>query len=282
MKEFRARKHLRKSFVTFASCFLFIFSLFIIYGLISDLTLSRSSRERFSEIYWSYTTIFISLIFVIFFMAYIVYFRGVKNIKVILEENNIRYICNNKEKVINYLDIKEVDFSHLKYARGWIRIKGNNTVIKITVAIEDISGFVKDFKEIMDKHGLQDKYDDKKMYDFYKSASYSDDSWERIYELMKFVPPVTGVDVVLGFIFSFFVYNIYIRLIMIGMLFAYPVLILVFSEFILLIKHKIELKNEQYVVRMRDYQYEHRVFDLSAIVLFIILATALIYFAVQY
>lgn len=282
MKEFKARKHLRKSFVTFASCFLFILSLFLIYGLISDLTLNRVSKDRFSELYWSYATIFISLLFIIFFIAYILYFKGVKNIKVILEENSIRYISNNKEKVINYLDIEEVDFSHLKYARGWIKIKGNNTVIKVTVFIEDVSIFVKDFKEIMDKHGLQDKYNDKNMYDFYKSASYSDDSWERIYELIKFVPPITGINVVLGFIFSFFVSNIYVRLIMIGMLFAYPVFILVCSEIILLIKHKIELKNEQYVVRMRDYQYEHRVFDLSAIVLFIVLATALIYFAVQY
>ena len=282
MKEFIVRKHLRKSFVTFASCFLFILSLFTIYGLISNLTLNRTSREHFSEIYWTYTIIFISLILILFLISYVVYFRHVKNIKVILGENDIRYISNNKEKVINYLDIKEVDFSHIRYTKGWIKIKSDNTVIKVTVSIEDISGFIKEFKEIMDKQGMQDKYDAKKMYDFYKSASYSDDSWERIYELMKFVPPITGVDVVLGFIFSFFVYNINVRLIMIGMSFAYPILILVFSECILHIKHRIELKNEQYVVRMRDYQYEHRVFDLSAIVLFIILATVLIYFAIKY
>ena len=53
---------------------------------------------------------------------------------------------------------------------------------------EDVDRLIvpqKEFKEIMDKQGMQDKYDAKKMYDFYKSASYSDDSWERIYELMK-------------------------------------------------------------------------------------------------
>lgn len=285
MKEFFFRKHLRSPIKTFLYCSIYEVILFVIFGIIANLSydLNKGFLNEFNKVYF---LIVINIAFItisLFLLIYYFYLRKLKIKKVILDDDYISYDKGNQSIKIKYEDIKLVDCSHFKYSRGWLKIKSkDNKVIKLTVNIENIAVFIKEFKEKLDEKKLSEVYNSKRMYDFYKTASYSDDSWERIYELLKFVPPATAVGVVVAFIFSFLVNEIDIKLIIIVLLLSFPVLILLLTETILVIKHTLEMNNEEYIIRMRDYQYEHRVFDAVFVILLILLLITLFYFAMKY
>ena len=285
MKEFYFRKHLRKPTKTFFCCLIYLLTFFLVFGITSNLSfnIKKSVIRNFNRLYFSGVLLVIVLIYCFFFLIYYLYLKSIKDKKVVLDDESISYYNGKKAIVIKYDNIKYVDCSHFKYSRGWIKIKDkDNKVIKLTVTLENIAIFIKEFKERLDEKNLYKVYNSKRMYDFYKTASYSDDSWERIYELLRFVPPCTGVGVVISFIFSFLVNELDIKLVIILLVQAFPVLVLLLSEAIFVIKHTIEMKNEEYIIRMRDYQYEHRVFDAVFVILFIMLMIVLFYFAMKY
>lgn len=284
MKEFFIRKHLKNPIRTFLYCLTYVVTFFIVFAIIVNLSpnVSKSFIEKFNYIYFSFILFVIAFVSSLFSLLYYFYFRKLKYISVILDDNGIIYSSLNKKTVISYDEISEVDCSHFKYSRGWIKIKGKDKVIKLTVTLENIAVFIKEFKERIDEKCLDEKYNSKRMYDFYKTASYSDDSWERIYELLKFVPPATGFGIVISFIFSFLVKEIDIKFVIILLTFIFPELVLLLSEIILVIKHTIDMQNEKYIIRMRDYQYEHRVFDAVFVLLLIIISILLFYFGMKY
>lgn len=284
MKEFYVRKHSRRPIYTFFMCLLYIVIFLSTFWLIINIS-SDSNKSfilNFNKVYiWSAISL-VTILTLLFFLIYYIYLRKLKFVKVVLDENSIKYTNMKKDIVIKYDEIKSIDCSHFKYSRGWIKIKGNNEVIKLTVTLENIAVFIKELKEKLDERGLDNLYNSKRIYDFYKTSSYSDDSWERIYELLKFVPPATAFGIVVSFIFSFLINEIEIKFISILITMSFPEMVLLLSEAILSIKHIIEMRNEKYIVRMRDYQYEHRVFDAVFVLLLIILSIILVYCAIKY
>lgn len=87
--------------------------------------------------------------------------------------------------VIPYNEITKLKFPSVKYLGGWVKIIYNNKNVKITVVLEDIGGLLVNLKKKLDSIGKQDVYDEKKLFSFYKTASYSDGSWGRIYDYIK-------------------------------------------------------------------------------------------------
>jgi len=63
--------------------------------------------------------------------------------------------------------------------------KGGN--IRLTVVLENIGDFIYQLKTILDKRGKSDVYDEKKTFNFFKTASYSDESWDRVYSNIKYL-----------------------------------------------------------------------------------------------
>lgn len=282
MKEYVYRRHLREVKRSILYIMSYFVSLFLIYGVVSLITLERKERIQFIEGYWKVIGAVLLVIVLSALILYVTYFRNLKDIKVFLYEDKIMYKNRFQEKTIYFHNIDEIYSSHHKFSRGSINIKSKNDIIKIKLSLEDVSGFIQNLKSNLDNKNMKNLYNSKKVYDYYKVASYIDDSWERIYELLKFVPPIIGIDVVLSFIISFLVEDYYIKFLIVIILFVFPIVLLAISELILVIKHTIELKNEQYVVRMRDYQYEHRVFDAVLVILMIMVSTILIYLIIKY
>ena len=281
-REYVCRKHLRKPIMTLGYCFAYIISAFLIFGAISNLTLKRSDRVKFNENYW---IIGILVLLCLAFLGFIIYesvFKKCKNIKILVDDEKITYKSISIEKVIQYRDIKQVDFVNRVFGNRYICIKSDKEEIKVKSNIENIAVFTKDLIEKLSDINKNSCYDEKNMNDFYKSVSYKDDSFERLYELLRFVMPILGVDVVFTFIFSFLVNNQNARVIILLILYLFPIATLVLLESILGIKHKLEMKDEKYVIRMRDYQYEHRVYDAITIILIIGIVTTLIYLSIKY
>lgn len=284
MKEFYVRKHIRNPIYTFSICLIYVLIFLSIFGLVINLSSdnNKSFIIDFNRVYVIGVISLFVIFSLVFFLIYFIYLKKLKFVKVILEEDSIKYINMKKNIEIKYNDIKSIDCSCFKYGRGWIKIRNDNEVIKLTVVLENIAVFIKEFKEKLDERGLENIYNSKRMYDFYKTASYSDDSWERIYEIIRFVPPAKAFAVVVSFIFSFLISDIDIKFITILVTISFPELVVLFSEAILSIKHTCEVRNEKYIVRMRDYQYEHRVFDAVFVLLLIIVLIILVYCSIKY
>lgn len=284
MKEFVYRKYLRKSLRTFSCCLVYMLTFFIIFGVIYTLgaDIGKKSVKVFEFYYWTNVVMITLGALIIYLLSYKLYFKKLKYTRVVLTDDEIMYITLNKEKIIRYEEITQIECAHFRFNRSWIKIKDKDNIIKLTVSIENIAILIKELKEKLDNKGLCNVYDSKDIYDFYKTATYSDDSWERIYELLKFIPPVLGVNVVISFIISFFIEDNDIKMIALMMLVMFPMLTLIFSEIILALKHLVEMKNEEYVIRMRDYQNEHRVFDAVFVILLIFISILIIYLIMKY
>ena len=282
MKKYVYRRHLREAKRTIIYIISYLLSLFLVYGAVSLITLKRKERLSFIEGDWKNIGIILLIIILGCLFVYVTYLRKLQEEKYILYEDKIVYIDKTQEKIIYLKDIKEIYCSKNKLIKGSLRIKSKDTIIKIKMSIENVSDFIQNLKGSLDENNLSGVYDSDKIYNLYISASYVDDTWERLYELLKFVPPILGVCIVVSFITSFLVQEYNIKLIILCILYLFPMILLTTSELILLIKHKVEIKKEQYVVRMRDYQYEHRVFDAVVVILIIIILTILVFFIIKY
>lgn len=281
-KEYTCRKHLRKPIMTLGYCFAYITSAFLIFGAISNLTLKHSDRVEFNENYWIIGILFLACIALVGFILFETILKRCKHIRILVDDEKITYKSIGIEKNILYRDINQVEFVNRIFGNRYIYIKSDKEEIKIKSNIENIAVFTKDFIEKLSDLNKNSCYDEKSMDDFYKNVSYKDDSYERLYELLRFVMPILGVDVVFSFIFSFLVDNQNMRAVILVILYLFPIITLVILESILGIKHKLEVMDEKYVIRMRDYQYEHRVYDAITIVLIIVILTVLIYLSIKY
>lgn len=281
-KEYTCRKHLRKPIMTLGYCFAYITSAFLIFGAISNLTLKHSDRVEFNENYWIIGVLFLACIALVGVILFESIFKKCKHIRILVDDEKLTYKSIGVEKTIRYRDINQVEFVKRVFGNRYIYIKSDKEEIKIKSNIENIAVFTKDFIEKLSDLNKNSCYDEKSMDDFYKNVSYKDDSFERLYELLRFVMPILGVDVVFSFIFSFMVDNQNMRAVILLILYLFPIITLVILESILGIKHKLEVRDEKYVIRMRDYQYEHRVYDAITIVLVIVILTVLIYLSIKY
>lgn len=281
-KEYTCRKHLRKPIMTLGYCFAYSTSAFLIFGAISNLTLKHSDRVEFNENYWIIGVLFLACIALVGVILFETIFKKCKHIRILVDDEKLTYKSIGVEKTIRYRDINQVEFVKRVFGNRYIYIKSDKEEIKIKSNIENIAVFTKDFIEKLSDLNKNSCYDEKSMDDFYKNVSYKDDSFERLYELLRFVMPILGVDVVFSFIFSFMVDNQNMRAVILLILYLFPIITLVILESILGIKHKLEVRDEKYVIRMRDYQYEHRVYDAITIVLVIVILTVLIYLSIKY
>lgn len=124
---------------------------------------------------------------VIFTIEYFIIIRRFKKIKVTLTESCIIYKNLKKEIKTPYDDIEMLKFPSIKYTGGWVKIifKGGN--IRLTVVLENIGNFLYELKNILDSKGKSHTYKEDNMFSFFKTASLSDESWERLYDNIRFM-----------------------------------------------------------------------------------------------
>lgn len=59
-------------------------------------------------------------------------------------------------------------------------------------------------KEILDEGGKSYVYNKKKSFNFFKTASFSDESWERLYDNVKYLIVMEYVSIIISIILAFF------------------------------------------------------------------------------
>lgn len=187
-KQYVYRKHLREPFKYLATMFLFFLGVYAIIAAMIITTSDIIDDKILGIIIFAIVGGVISVIIIIeYIIAYFTVFRKFKNVSVKLMEDRIIYNNIKGETVIPYGEITGLEFPSLRYLGGWVKIKYRNGNIRITVVLENIGDFLKNLKNKLDEMGMSSVYDEKKAYNFYKTAEFSDQSWGRVYDYLKYL-----------------------------------------------------------------------------------------------
>ncbi|WP_156625262.1 hypothetical protein [Clostridium tertium] len=181
------RKHLRGSFLNYCVA-IGVFFCFVLIGILGAVF---SDGSELKDIDFSLVGKVILVMFIIIFLEFtLLYFlllKRFKYINVTLEEEAIIYNNKKKKIVIPYEDITSIRYPSIRYTGGWMEIKYTDGKIRLTVVLENVGDFMYKLKEILDKRGLSNVYNEKKSFNFYKTATFADESWERIYRNIKYL-----------------------------------------------------------------------------------------------
>lgn len=189
---YRYRKHLREP-LKFVGIIILMFILF--YSLFA---FTVAQGQGFDE---GVLLFFIIVGIIIFFviggellLLYFLFLRRFTKISVRLTKDAIVYDNIKGRTVVPYEDVVELRFPSIKYTGGWVQIVHTKGDIKLTVVLESIGDFIKELKEKLDQRNMGHKYKKSNLLSFYKTAKYSDQSWERVYEYFKWILLFMGIS----------------------------------------------------------------------------------------
>lgn len=276
------RKHLRKP-----EKFMGMLILFILVSMFASsiaMTAARGVKISGAILIVFIITLLIVLLFigVELLIIYFAFFRRFKSISVTLTENELIYINSKKKMVIPYDDIKKLDFPSIKYTGGWMKIAYNGGNIRLTVVLENIGDMVRNLKDRLDERDMTYAYDEKKLFSFYKTAVFSDESWDRVYKNYK----IMLVSAVAAFMASTAVVKIsgnikylghFLFLGMFSVLAAY-----ILSEIIIGTKVKKRVDSDSLLLTDRETASEQKIFNiclLAGIVVFLVIVIVVSFIA---
>lgn len=228
----------------------------------TQIILSNPNEDR---IELAFVFLFAAVVMVVFIsieflFLYLIMYRRFKKIYVILNEEAIVYNNAKGEIRIPYENIKKLEFPSIKYAGGWMKIvhKGGN--IRLTVVLHNIGDMVQCLKDKLDEKGMSNVYKDKAIYNFIKTAKYSDQSWDRIYEGLKRFAVIVAINIGVAAIFSAFIADITVKIIVFIAALVGPLLTYLFSEIFFLRKLSKGVSKENFSVPDRDKPYELKIY----------------------
>jgi len=96
-----------------------------------------------------------------------------------------RLFSGNRKGVtkIPFESIEKLEFPSVKYTGGWLKVVSKDETIRLTVVIEDIGDLLGELRGALDRAGLSDRYDRKRMFSFFKTAVFADLGWARLYRV---------------------------------------------------------------------------------------------------
>ena len=250
-KEYIYRKHLRTSYPKFLLAILIGIS-FIVIGTLPILFIGEEI-EIIGTIFLCTTLITAIIITAILSLEYLVLFKRFKSIKVTMNEDCIVYNNAKNEIIIPYEDIEAIKFPSIKYTGGWVKIAYKGGHIRLTVVLENIGDFICELKNKMDSMNKSDVYKEKKMFSFFKTASFSDESWDRIYCNIKFMLGVFYVTSILSVIISI-INQYYIGIF--GVI--APLIGIIISELITATKIKKRVEGNTFSLKPREVESENK------------------------
>ena len=260
MKKYEYRKHLRNPIKLMIGMLAFILSIFIYCSIIT--LIQSSESERIGKLIFLVIGL-VGILVIIgteWVILYFIMFRRFKKINVSIGEEGIIYNNIKGEKVVKYEDIEKLKFSSVKYTGGWAKIKYKGGNIRLTVVLEGIGEFVNELKVRLDENGMSNTYNEKKLYSFYKTATYSDQSWDRFYSNGGKILVLEGMSAVVGILFSLLVNKMQGKVGISVIILVYPIIALVIAEIILAIKLAKNAKVNGYAIKYRDIVLEDKVY----------------------
>jgi hypothetical protein len=100
--------------------------------------------------------------------------------EVTLGAERIEYENNSRAVTIPYDEIERIESGSIPYLGGWIKIRSGKETIRLTVTLEGITDFVTQLKKRVDLHNPRAVYGRRRLFRFYKTAAYCEQSWARL------------------------------------------------------------------------------------------------------
>jgi hypothetical protein len=255
-KEYRYRKHIHWGQY---AIFIFFFLLFLFMLGVGGF-LMWETKSTFMAIP------LVILAFIILIgggLTWFLYYRLAGNVFSV-DDNVLIYKYRGGEKRIPIESVR-LEFASIRYTGGWLKIIADKDLIRVTVVLEDISGFVQELKAALDNKQLSSHYDSHKLFGFLKTAVSADQSWERAYAIfgkMILLIFVVGIAFLNGYVFA----SIPIWGLIIAILWGYfsmfwIVIPYTIAEIILLRQIAKKSDESTFTFPQRDLSYEKRVFD---------------------
>lgn len=206
--------------------------------------------------------VFMSFIIVIEAVAIWFFFRRFTKVNVKLTDDCLVYTNIKGETKLPLDQIQKLEFPSIQYLGGWLKIIYPGGNIRLTVVLEKIGDFIKNLKTNLDSKGNQ-CYNRKDIFNFYKTAEYADQSWERVYKMFLKILLLTILNTLLGLILLIMAGNSAITgfwLVVSGIL---PSTTWFVAEIIFMIKCASDSSEDSFEVKPRDKAFEKKVYTIS-------------------
>lgn len=264
MRKYVYRKHLREPGMFFKCMILSIVALYFGTGI---LVVSKGMEDKL-EFLIIYSIIGIGLVlFLSLEMAiiYVLLYKKFRKIEVTLDENLLIYTNSKRTRIIPYEEITYIKQPSIKYTGGWLKIGHKDGDIRLTVVLEGLGDFIKELKGKLDEHGLNEKYKEKSLFSFYKTAQFTDNTWERLYKNIKWLGLILFANYAIALVLAMISHNkeLPIPQVLIG--FVFPVVGFIISDIILGRKCAKGIKKEEFNIIKMDMEKESQ--SLKKIVL---------------
>lgn len=204
-----------------------------------------------------------------------------KKVRISIDDEKIIYKNYKEEKLIKFEDITCIQFPSIKYIGGWMKIKSNNKTTRFTVVIKDVHRLSLKIKEQIDKRVMNNVYIDKRYNNFIKTATYADDSWERVYKiwwkLVLFTIVTSTFSITIGLFFQLRGVVIFLLTLISSF---YPTLVYIITEVIFARKVGRLFKKNIGLILTRDTMYEGSVYKKALIMSLVIYILAALIFIV--
>lgn len=108
-------------------------------------------------------------------------YRALATSEVALRETGLDHANYQAEGFIPYDELEDVRGRYIPYVGGWLTLVGPDHTLRMTVVLDDIDEFTRQLHEHL--RSLENPpYDRENLFGFYKTATYSNLSWDHLYD----------------------------------------------------------------------------------------------------
>ena len=254
MKTYRYRKHIRWMKFVIPAFLVMLAACFIL-----PLFVSRRVDAEFDSV-------LIGLNVFILIEAWVIWriFDRLSRVEVSLNEEGIAYHGKKGLVEIPFEEITEIKHPSVRYLGGWLKVRAGAKDIRLTVVLEGIGDFVGELKSSLDRLGFSDRYQRAKLFRFYKTAEYADQSWARVYEFFWKLMMWMALSGVVGALIGYFHVegrnrSLAVTFWALGSL-VWCLVAYMFSEMMLARRFARQANEAEFAVPARDPEVERRVF----------------------
>lgn len=109
------------------------------------------------------------------------FYKKFTSVKLVITDEGVEFTNNKKDYKFNFSEITAIYTAKVGNLGGYFTIvTSSDERVRITVALANISDFIKTLKEKLLEEGMDELANTPKLFSFYKTSLYSDQSFKRI------------------------------------------------------------------------------------------------------
>ena len=192
-------------------------------------------------------------------LAWYLYYR-LAGVRFVLDDEAATYVYRGGEKRIPYDDIVRIKTPSIRYFGGWLKVVSQSDTIRLTLSVENMSKLVRRLKEELDRRGLEERYDRAELLGFLKTATFLDQSCERLFRSIWRIAllSLTSLGVVIGLGLPAGLYGVGVIALLEAVL-LWPLVPYLATEFIFGRRLKRLADEETFTCPDRDVPWEKRI-----------------------